>query len=79
MASGGWFAGLLYDHFGYYATAFAAGLIFNAVNLVLIGALVWRRCEPGRTAARDGVGWSAWQRASERYAASRPTRSRRRP
>ena len=42
MASGGWFAGLLYDHFGYYAPAFAAGLIFNAVNLVLIGTLVMR-------------------------------------
>ena len=47
MASGGWFAGLLYDHFGYYAPAFAAGLVFNAVNLVLIGALVWRRASPG--------------------------------
>jgi MFS family permease len=43
MASGGWFAGLLYDHFGYYAPAFGAGLIFNAVNLVLIGTLVIRR------------------------------------
>ena len=43
MASGGWFAGLLYDHFGYYAPAFAAGLIFNVVNLMLIGALVLRR------------------------------------
>lgn len=43
MASGGWIAGLLYDHFGYYAPAFAAGLIFNAVNLVLIGTLVMRR------------------------------------
>lgn len=43
MASGGWFAGLLYDHFGYYAPAFAAGLIFNAVNLVLVGTLVLRR------------------------------------
>ena len=47
MASGGWFAGLLYDHFGYYAPAFAAGLIFNAVNLLLIGMLVWRRASPG--------------------------------
>jgi MFS family permease len=47
MASGGWFAGLLYDHFGYYAPAFAAGLIFNAVNLLLIGALVWRRSGSG--------------------------------
>jgi len=43
MASGGWLAGLLYDHFGYYAPAFAAGLIFNAVNLMLVGALVARR------------------------------------
>lgn len=43
MASGGWFAGLLYDHFGYYAPAFAAGLIFNFVNLVLVGTLVARR------------------------------------
>jgi len=43
MASGGWFAGILYDHFGYYAPAFAAGLIFNAVNLGLIGTLVIKR------------------------------------
>src|SRR3954447_3942785 len=43
MASGGWVAGLLYDHFGYYAPAFAAGLLFNAVNLLLIGTLVARR------------------------------------
>jgi MFS family permease len=43
MASGGWFAGLLYDHFGYYAPAFETGLIFNAVNLALIGTLVARR------------------------------------
>jgi MFS family permease len=43
MAAGGWFAGLLYDHFGYYAPAFVAGLVFNAVNLVLIGMLVARR------------------------------------
>jgi MFS family permease len=43
MASGGWFAGLLYDHFGYYAPAFVAGLVFNAANLLLIGTLVIRR------------------------------------
>ena len=47
MASGGWFAGLLYDHFGYYAPAFAAGLIFNAVNLVMIGTLVARKFSSG--------------------------------
>ena len=43
MASGGWVAGLLYDHFGYYAPAFAAGLILNFVNLLLVGTLVGRR------------------------------------
>jgi MFS family permease len=43
MASGGWFAGMLYDYFGYYAPAFAAGLIFNALNLALIATLVARR------------------------------------
>jgi MFS family permease len=43
MASGGWLAGALYDHFGYYAPAFASGLIFNVVNLALIGTLVGRR------------------------------------
>ena len=43
MAAGGWFAGLLYDHFGNYTPAFTAGLAFNAVNLLLIGTLVLRR------------------------------------
>src|SRR5205085_6819034 len=43
MASGGWFAGMLYDHFGYYAPAFAAGLIFNFVHLILIGTLMIKR------------------------------------
>ncbi len=47
MASGGWFAGLLYDHFGYYAPAFVAGLAFNAINLLMIGTLVARRSRPG--------------------------------
>ena len=40
MASGGWLAGLLYDHFGYYAPAFAAGIGANLLNLVLVGSLV---------------------------------------
>jgi predicted MFS family arabinose efflux permease len=34
MAAGGWLAGLLYDHFSYYAPAFAAGM---APILLLIG------------------------------------------
>ena len=42
MALGGWFAGLLYDHFGYYAPAFAAGVGANLFNLILVGILVGR-------------------------------------
>jgi len=43
MAAGGWIAGLLYDHFGYYAPAFAAGVGTNLLNLLLIGVLVERQ------------------------------------
>ena len=42
MAIGGWLAGVLYDHFGTYAPAFAAGIVANAVNLAILGALVFR-------------------------------------
>jgi MFS family permease len=43
MAMGGWLAGLLYDHFGYYAPAFAAGIGANILNLLLVGMLVFRQ------------------------------------
>jgi predicted MFS family arabinose efflux permease len=43
MASGGWLGGLLYDHFGYYAPAFAAGVAANLLNLVIIGTLVFQQ------------------------------------
>ena len=43
MASGGWLAGLLYDHFGYYAPAFAVGVGANLINLTIVGTLVARR------------------------------------
>lgn len=42
MAAGSWFAGFLYDHFGYYAPAFTTGIAFNIVNLTIIGFLVFR-------------------------------------
>jgi MFS family permease len=42
MAFGGWFAGALYDDFGFYAPAFAAGALFNLANLGVIGFLVVR-------------------------------------
>lgn len=43
MASGGWLAGLLYDHFGYYAPAFSVGVGANILNILLIGGLVLRQ------------------------------------
>ncbi|NKF34029.1 MFS transporter, partial [Pseudomonas sp. BGM005] len=42
MAAGSWFAGVLYDHFGYYAPAFMTGIVFNILNLGIIGFLVIR-------------------------------------
>jgi MFS family permease len=43
MASGGWIAGLLYDHFGYYAPAFATGIGANLLNILVVGLLVARQ------------------------------------
>jgi MFS family permease len=43
MAIGGWVAGALYDRFGTYMLAFAAGVAANAVNLAIVGALVLRQ------------------------------------
>ena len=43
MAAGGWLAGAIYDFAGFYAAAFAAGIMFNLANLVVIGALVLRQ------------------------------------
>jgi len=49
MAAGGWLAGLIYDHAGFYAAAFATGIAFNAVHLLVIGTLVLRQSrQPGR-------------------------------
>jgi MFS family permease len=45
MAAGSWSAGVIYDHAGYYAPAFATGIAANLANLIIITALVvqWRR------------------------------------
>jgi MFS family permease len=42
MAAGGWLAGALYDRFGFYGAAFAAGLFANALNLIIVGFLAAR-------------------------------------
>lgn len=51
MAVGSWWAGLLYDHFGYYAPAFASGVAFNVVNLLIVGFLIFRLSGPRLTVA----------------------------
>jgi MFS family permease len=43
MAFGSWFAGLIYDHFSFYAPAFGSGVLFNLINLALVGFLVMRQ------------------------------------
>ena len=43
MATGGWLAGALYDHFFFYGPAFAVGAAFGIANLALLCVLVWRQ------------------------------------
>ena len=40
MAAGGWLAGWIFDRTGFYGAAFAAGLGFNLLNLLVVGFLV---------------------------------------
>jgi MFS family permease len=51
MAFGSWFAGALYDSFGFYAPAFAAGALFNLGNLLVVGFLVVRQTRGARLPA----------------------------
>jgi len=43
MAAGAWLAGKLYDHFGFYAPAFGAGVAANAANFLIVAVLVLRQ------------------------------------
>jgi MFS family permease len=43
MAGGGWIAGVIYDHFGFYAPAFATGLTINILNFIVIATLSARK------------------------------------
>jgi MFS family permease len=43
MGTGGWLAGALYDYYGFYAPAFAAGVASNLLNFAVIAALVFRQ------------------------------------
>ena len=53
MATGSWSAGVIYDHAGYYAPAFATGIGSNLLHLCIAATLVllWRRMS-----ARTAVG-----------------------
>jgi MFS family permease len=45
MATGGWLAGFLYDHYGAYAPAFTAGICSNILNFIVVGILVFRQIQ----------------------------------
>ena len=47
MAFGGWWAGALYDHFGFYGPAFVSGVLFNLANIAIVGFLVLRQRRSG--------------------------------
>jgi hypothetical protein len=43
MAFGSWLAGAIYNSVGFYGAAFAAGILFNDANLMVIGTVGWRQ------------------------------------
>lgn len=43
MAVGGWLGGVLYDRFGFYAPAFAAGVAVSMINFMIISTLAFRQ------------------------------------
>jgi MFS family permease len=45
MAAGGWLGGVLYDYFGYYAPAFAAGVAVSMINFTIISMLAFRQSQ----------------------------------
>jgi MFS family permease len=50
MATGGWIGGVLYDYFGYYAPAFAAGVGVSMINFMIISTLAFRRSQTAAAA-----------------------------
>jgi MFS family permease len=42
MSLGGWISGVIFDATGSYAAAFANGLAWNALNLVIVTTLLFR-------------------------------------
>lgn len=48
MAVGSWFAGAIYDKYGYYDSAFGGAVLFNIGNLVIVAFLFLRFSGPSR-------------------------------
>ena len=51
MAVGGWLGGFIFDLTGAYRDAFAVGLLFNLLNLVIVGTLLLREAPSFRIAS----------------------------
>ena len=51
MAFGGYFSGLIFDWTGSYRMAFFNGVLWNAVNVSIVGWLVWKQGRQGRVAS----------------------------
>jgi MFS family permease len=47
MALGGWVSGLIFDATGSYRAAFLHGIAWNALNIGIMLALLWRTRGPG--------------------------------
>jgi MFS family permease len=45
MAVGGWLGGVLYDYFGFYAPAFAAGVAVSMINFTILSTLAFRQSQ----------------------------------
>lgn len=62
MAAGGWSAGVMHDHYGFYQPAFAMGLAANVANFLVLAIMVacWRRAQWFNTflAERRAPSWT---------------------
>jgi predicted MFS family arabinose efflux permease len=54
MAAGGWLAGAIYDEVGFYAAAFATGIVINLVHITIMSGLVLRQSRQSRAQPASG-------------------------